>query len=193
MFHELKVRRNLSQESLIKKHLSSLTDFTDFFFLMKTWIFLLLTPLHRLGFPGGSDGKETACNAGDMDSIPGSERSPGEGMALHSSIIAWRIPWTEQSGELQSVGLQRVGHTEELILKCLSGAEQPLCHVGLIYMFGYGSHISEPPALMTVLRTGPLPHTGMSCLREHGPLASDWNLCLLLLPCKDMLTGQSPA
>ena len=31
------------------------------------------------GFPSGSDGKESACNAGDLDSIPGSGRSPGEG------------------------------------------------------------------------------------------------------------------
>ena len=31
-------------------------------------------------------------------------------MATHSSIIAWKIPWTEESGELQSIGLQRVGH-----------------------------------------------------------------------------------
>ena len=35
-----------------------------------------------MGFPGGSDGKESACNAGDLDSIPGSERSPGEGLSL---------------------------------------------------------------------------------------------------------------
>ena len=84
---------------------------------------------HR-GFPGGSDGKESACNAGDPRLIPGSGRSPGEGigyllqyfraslvaqlvknlpemwetwvgkiplekgMATHSSILAWRIPWT---------------------------------------------------------------------------------------------------
>ena len=33
-----------------------------------------------------------------------------EGMAIHSSILAWRIPWTEKPGGLQSVGLQRVGH-----------------------------------------------------------------------------------
>ena len=45
-----------------------------------------------LGFPGGSDGKESACNAGDLGSIPGSGRSPGEGMATHSRILAWRIP-----------------------------------------------------------------------------------------------------
>ena len=33
-----------------------------------------------------------------------------EGMATHSSILAWRIPWTEEPGALQSMGLQRVGH-----------------------------------------------------------------------------------
>ena len=36
-----------------------------------------------------------------------------EGTATHSSIVAWGIPWTEKPGGLQSVGLQRVGHTEE--------------------------------------------------------------------------------
>ena len=48
------------------------------------------------GFPGGSDDKESACNAGVPGSIPGSGRSPEEGMATHSSILAWRIPWTNQ-------------------------------------------------------------------------------------------------
>ena len=41
---------------------------------------------------------ESAYNAGDLGSVPGSGRSPGEGMMLHSSIIAWRIPWTEEPG-----------------------------------------------------------------------------------------------
>ena len=62
------------------------------------------------GLPGGSDGKESACNAGDLGSIPGLGRSPGEGMATHSSILAWRIPWTEETVWLQSMGLQRVRH-----------------------------------------------------------------------------------
>ena len=44
---------------------------------------------HKLGFPGGSVGKESACNAGDPDSISGLGRSPGEGKATHSSILAW--------------------------------------------------------------------------------------------------------
>ena len=62
------------------------------------------------GFHGGSDGEESACNAGDPGSIPGSGRSPGEGMATHSSCLAWRIPWTEKPGGLQSMGSQRVRH-----------------------------------------------------------------------------------
>ena len=45
----------------------------------------------------GSAGKESACNEGDVGSIPGLGRSPGweeKGKATHSSILAWRIPWT---------------------------------------------------------------------------------------------------
>ena len=43
-------------------------------------------------------------NAGDMGLIPGSEISPGEGKANHSSILAWEIPWTEEPDGLQSMG-----------------------------------------------------------------------------------------
>ena len=46
--------------------------------------------------------------AGDAGLIPGSGRSPGA-MATHSCILAWGIPWTEETGRLQSVGLQAVG------------------------------------------------------------------------------------
>ena len=66
--------------------------------------------LYDLGFPGGSVSKEFACNVGDLGSIPGLGRSLEEGMATHSSVLAWRIPWTEEPGGLQSIGLQRVGH-----------------------------------------------------------------------------------
>ena len=66
--------------------------------------------LSNVGFSGGSNGEESACNAGDPGSIPGLGRSPGEEMAIHSSTIAWKIPWTEEPGRLQSMGLQRVGH-----------------------------------------------------------------------------------
>ena len=46
-----------------------------------------------MGFPGDSDGKESACKAGDFGSIPGSRWSLKKGMATHYSILAWRIPW----------------------------------------------------------------------------------------------------
>ena len=105
------------------------------------------------GCPGGSAGKESACNAGDPGSIPGSgssrrrdqlhtpvflgfpDGSDGkesiamwdicvqslgredpleEGMATHSSILAWSIPWTEEPGRLQSLGSQVLDTTERL-------------------------------------------------------------------------------
>ena len=59
-------------------------------------------------FPGGSDGKASAYNAGDPGSIPGLRRCPG--VATHSSTLAWKMPWTEEPGRLQSMGSQRVRH-----------------------------------------------------------------------------------
>ena len=61
-----------------------------------------------MGFPGGSDGKESACNARDPASIQ--EDLLEKGMATHSSILAWRIPWTEEPDGPHSMGSQRVGH-----------------------------------------------------------------------------------
>ena len=103
-----------------------------------------------MGFPGSSAGKESACHAGDPSSIPGSGRSPGEGMGYplqyswasvvaqtvknphaiwdtwvqslgwedpldegmttHSSILAWRIPWTAESARLRGHTSQSTGH-----------------------------------------------------------------------------------
>ena len=57
-----------------------------------------------MGFPGGSDGKESTCNAGDLGLIPGLGRSPGE-EATHSSVLAWRIPWTVARQAPLSVGI----------------------------------------------------------------------------------------
>ena len=66
---------------------------------------------HKACKHSGSYGKASACNAGDPGSIPGSGRSPLEKeMATHSSILAWKIPWIEEPGRLQSMGSQRVGH-----------------------------------------------------------------------------------
>ena len=63
-------------------------------------------------FPDGSDGKESACNAGDLGSIPGLGRSPGEGNGNPLSILAWRIPPTEEPGKLQSMGCKESDMTE---------------------------------------------------------------------------------
>ena len=52
----------------------------------------LPTPVF-LGFPVGSAGKESACNVGDLGSIPGLVRSLEKQTAAYSSILAWRIPW----------------------------------------------------------------------------------------------------
>ena len=106
--------------------------------------------MYSRGLPHSSVSKESASNAGDPGLIPGSGRSPEEGigyplhysraslvaqlvknppatreswvwflgredpleehMATHSSFLAWRIPWTEEPGRLQSMGSQRFGH-----------------------------------------------------------------------------------
>ena len=57
--------------------------------------------------------KNLPANAGDtrdVGLIPGSGRLPGGGHGNHSSTLAWRIPWTEEPGRLQFIGLQRTGH-----------------------------------------------------------------------------------
>ena len=64
-------------------------------------------------FPGGSNDKQSAGNAVDPGSISSQEDSLERGIATHSSILAWRIPWTEEPGQLQSVGSQRWRATTE--------------------------------------------------------------------------------
>ena len=60
-----------------------------------------------VGIPGGSDIKESACKAGDPGSIFLGQEDPVEKeMATHSRTLAWRIPWTEEPGGLQSMGSQ---------------------------------------------------------------------------------------
>ena len=67
----------------------------------------------RKGFPGGVVQKTPPANAGDtrdVGSIPGPEDPLKKEMAPHFSILPSQIPWTEEAGELQSMGSQRVGH-----------------------------------------------------------------------------------
>ena len=66
--------------------------------------------LLQLGFPGDSAGKESACNAGDLGSIAGSGRSPGEGNGKPLQYSCLENPWTEEPGKLQSMGSLRVRH-----------------------------------------------------------------------------------
>ena len=63
-----------------------------------------------MDFPGGSDGKASAYSVGDPGSILGREDPLEKEMATHSSTIAWKIPWVEEPGGLQSTGSQRVRH-----------------------------------------------------------------------------------
>ena len=70
----------------------------------------LISGIALPGFLGGSDGKESACNAGDRVQSLGWEDSLEKEMATYSSTLAWKIPWMEEPGRLQSMGSQRVGH-----------------------------------------------------------------------------------
>ena len=60
--------------------------------------------------PHGSDGRESACNVGDLGQSLGWEGPLEKKMAIHSSILPERIPWTEEPGRLQSMRSQRAGH-----------------------------------------------------------------------------------
>ena len=76
----------------------------DWSLLQFTWIIVIL------GFPGGSVVKNLLqCRRWEFRSL-GQEDPLEKGMATHSSILAWEIPWTKEPGGLQSMGLQRVGH-----------------------------------------------------------------------------------
>ena len=59
-----------------------------------------------MDFPGGSEVKASAWNAGDPVRSLGREDPLEKEMATHSSILAWRIPWTQEPGGLQSTGSQ---------------------------------------------------------------------------------------
>ena len=60
------------------------------------------------GFPGGSDGEESACNAGALGSMPGLGRSPGEGDGHPLHVLAWEIPRFKELGGLQFMGAPKV-------------------------------------------------------------------------------------
>ena len=63
-----------------------------------------------MGFPGGSVVKNLPAMLEAQVRSLGQEEALEKGMAVHSSTLAWRIPWTEEPGGLQSMGLHRVGY-----------------------------------------------------------------------------------
>ena len=66
---------------------------------------------YGMGFPGGSDSKDSICNAGDLGSIPGLEKIPWRREWQPTPVfLPGESPWTEEPGGLESMGLQRVGH-----------------------------------------------------------------------------------
>ena len=67
-----------------------------------------------MGFPGSSDGKDSACSVVDLGSIPGLGRSPGGGHGNPLQYSCLRIPWTEESGRLQSTGYKELDMIEQL-------------------------------------------------------------------------------
>ena len=74
--------------------------------------------VYTYSFRGSSYGEESVCNAGDPALTSGLGRPLGSlGMATHSSILAWRIPWTEEPGWLQSMGSQSLGTTEQIYIQ----------------------------------------------------------------------------
>ena len=75
---------------------------------------VLIRPLveSKVGFPHSSVGKELACNAGDLGSIPGQEDPLVKEMATHSSVLAWRIPWMAEPGGLPLWGCTASNTTE---------------------------------------------------------------------------------
>ena len=72
--------------------------------ILSYYIISMTLYYNNQGFPGGAEVKASACNAGDLGSIPGLGRSLEKEIATHSSILAWKIPWTEEPGSLQSMG-----------------------------------------------------------------------------------------
>ena len=74
--------------------------------------------IRGIGFPCSSVSKESACSAGDQGWITGLEDPLEKEMATHSSILAWKISWTEEPGGLQSIGSQRVGHNWRSLVGC---------------------------------------------------------------------------
>ena len=99
------IERCLLPEKKVMTNIDSVLESRDITLLTKVWIVQTVV----LGFPGGSDSKASACNAGDPGSIPGSGRSPGEGNG-NPLQYPGKSHGRRSGGRLQSMGSQRVRH-----------------------------------------------------------------------------------
>ena len=129
---------------------------------LDSWI-LTMGETAPWGFPGGSDGKETACNARDPGLIPGWEDPLEKKMGTHSSILAWEIPWAEEPGELQSTG-SRLTHTSS---QRILPKPCKYCHLTCaVYLILFKRLFYKLPALE---QWG---HSKTCEFHEHGPIAT---------------------
>ena len=78
------------------------------------WLQIYILKNTISGYPGDSAVKESSCNTGDAQETQvwflGQEDPLEKEMAAHSSMPAWKIPWTEELGRQQSIGSQRIGN-----------------------------------------------------------------------------------
>ena len=112
-------------------------DFVSCQELFQAGIVILILQM-RKGFPGVTSGKEPACQCKRHNETwvwsLGREEPLEQGMATDSSILAWRIPWMEEPGRLQSMGLHRVGHNWSVLARI----QIPfIIHAALKFLFYY--------------------------------------------------------
>ena len=121
-----------------------------------------------LGFPAGSAVRNLPAHVGDLGSIPGLGKSPGEEMASHASILVWENPWTEEPAGLQFMGSQRVRHCWATKQQYVLAKFTSLFHKEWLLWFLNVSVCTFIIHLKTLMAVYSMPGTPVSC-------------CLLLL------------
>ena len=101
--------------------------------------FYYVSPKQSSGFPGSSDGKESACNAGDLCLIPGLGQSPEVGNDNPLQYSCLENSWTEEPGRLQSMGSQRVG--SNFHITSLQAESTVICSY-ILFCHGYSFYAS---------------------------------------------------
>ena len=102
--------------------------------------------LHLLYFPGGAGGKESKCQCRSGTWSLSQEDPLEEGMATHSSILAWRSPWLEQPGRLWSIGLHGIGHNRSNLALTHLPPESPVMNWCYFFFFTHRAAASRGQA-----------------------------------------------